>query len=137
MTQETQEIITTNFQHGFVFNYLHINFNEEVCKNMLSKELTSDSKRELFQTAYIHYFIQKATLISKSGYGQTDVQFGKSIMNIKNYIEDINNKIKNNISQEEFNKFLGFIEEVLDIEEKEKEVSTNIVAPYFKKHIGL
>jgi hypothetical protein len=133
----TKEIITTHRQHGFVYDMVSIKFDEKICQNMLAEELTPESKREFLHAAYVNCFVQKATLISKTSYGQCDVTFSPSIIHIKNYIADIYAKTKGKITQSDIDTYIPIIEKILNISGKEQEVSTQIVVPYLKTTLGI
>lgn len=134
---KANEIIYTLHQHGLVFDMLSIEFNKEMCKEILKEDITNETKKQLFIAVYVNYFIQKATLVRKTNYGDSDVSFGSSVINIKKYIAEIKSKLKGIITKDEIDEYTLIAEDMLNLNDKEKEVSSNIVLPFIKQKLNI
>lgn len=117
-----REILCYTEQHTLMTQDVVLYTNEKECIQMLNEDITEVSKRELFQTYYVHRLDSEITIEPKNDYGNWNASIG-DIKNTKKYLPEIINKLKGNISYQEIEKNICIVERIAGLSLNEKALS--------------
>lgn len=117
MTNTT--IIEFDEIHTMMYNERTVYFNKNACETQLQEELNDDNKRELIQALYVQALAEQNILLQKTLYGDCNVEFSKSIDNIRLYECMIVEKIAGQLTSTECANFLAIIDRVLNFSPEE------------------
>lgn len=127
-----REIVYYTEQHTLMTQDVTVLINENILKEMLKEDLTAEVERELIQTYYIALLKAKLNIAGKHNYGDWNASIGH-LGNIYNYMVQIVDKIKGNVSIETIEKQLSLINDrILALSDDEKEKSIVIQAEVYQ-----
>lgn len=130
---KAREVVYYNEMHTMMYQQVTVLINENLLKVMLKEELTDETKRELIQTYYVCRLDQDIEIKEKTYYGAWNSTIG-NIKNIYTYEEEILEKIKGQVSNEDLEKQFKLINErILGLSEEEAFNSIQIQKDFYKK----
>lgn len=130
--KEHIEIICSEEMHGMMFNMRGIFFDKLACEQMLQADINTHphAKRELVHALYLSHFISTMTMEGKHFYGNCDVTIDDDMVEVNNYKDTILTKIAGYLEVDAFGKYIGIIENVLNLYLDEKlEAREKVVRP--------
>lgn len=139
--KETKDIICLDDIHGFVSNIRIVYFDEKNYQEMLSQDMNASIKRELVHACYMSKLVahikEGFKLSEKRNQGDNSIRLNRTLNHIKNYTDDMINKIKGHISIEEFNEAVYIIENALSLNVQEKQQLQILVVDVLKQALQL
>jgi hypothetical protein len=130
--KEHTEIICSEEIHGMMFNMRGIFFDKLACEQMLQADINTHphAKRELVHALYLAHFIDSMAMQGKHFYGNCDVSIDNEMVEVKNYQAAILSQITGQLEVAAFGKYIGIIENVLNLYLDEKlEAREKVVRP--------
>lgn len=118
--KDKREIVYYTEQHTMMTQDVEIFTDEKICKDMLNEELTQSTKRELFQTYYLHALKDTVKVAEKHNYGDWNASIG-NISNTAQYLDNIQSKLEGNITLEDIEKNIRIIHNIAGLSDKERE----------------
>lgn len=128
MTQN-REIVYIIQQHTMMYQNVEIHLNHNILAEMLSEELTDETKIELIQALYVILLKNKLNIAEKHTYGawNAKIAYLGEVNEVSQQMTDIINKLKGNVTDDELNKQVNFINnQLLNLSACEKENSVSI-----------
>lgn len=116
--EDKREIVYYTEQHTLMTQDVKIFTDEKVCTDMLKEDLTDSTKRELFQTYYLHALNDTVKIKGKHNYGDWNASIG-NIANTSSYLDSIQEKLADNISLEDIEKNIKIIHSIAGLSSEE------------------
>ena len=116
---DKREIVYYTEQHTLMTEDVEVFTDEKVCNAMLQEELTDSTKRELFQTYYLHALNDTVKIKGKHNYGDWNASIG-NISNTGQYLDSIQEKLAGNITLEDIEKNIKIIHNITGLSDEEK-----------------
>lgn len=118
--KDKREIVYYTEQHTMMTQDVEIFTHEKNCVDMLKEDLNEVTKRELFQTYYLHTLKNNVKIDGKHNYGDWNASIG-DISNTTHYLEEIKSKLKNNIMLGDIEKNMKIIHKIAGLSIIEEE----------------
>lgn len=116
---KNREIVWYSEQHTMMTQDVTIFTNGALCQEMLNEYLTIDSKRELFQTYYLHQLNNTVKISGKHNYGDWNASIG-DISNTNQYLPQIIEKLKGVLTHDDVEKNITIVHNIAGLSLKEK-----------------
>lgn len=122
---------------GIVRDIRVVYFDESYCTQLLSSELSSESANQLFSLYYLSQFEDFSILPKKNTYGTIHLGFNNTTANIKKYQEQLEQKLKSQITTEQFITYLAYVQSILNLNQWEKSILDKNIVEHMKASLNL
>lgn len=110
------EIIHFTEVKGFCFKERTVIFNEENCNLLLTQtDLSNKDKIQCLYALYIDFAHQTNLLKSRNNHGDCNIKLDKTVFSLHHYVDTIAEKIKYQLTLENFNAAIQYIEDICDL----------------------
>lgn len=126
----SKEIVHCRRQHTLMYEEVTLEINKEVLLEMLTEDLSADSKRELVQTYYLCKLKQAIAISPKTDYGSWNASID-NIENIYQYEPQILTKLIGHIESDDLGQQIDLINKLAGLSKDELTSSLGVRAETF------